>query len=388
MTILVPALTLALAAVAPMPAAAQARATQPSGPIAEPPGRQGVSPAATTNRPPRGSEGAPVVSETLAAQVMLDRAGFSPGEIDGRAGANLKRAVTAFQRAQGLPETGQLEQATWDRLGQGSAEHAPLLTYEITADDVAGPFTSGIPADLMQQASLKALGYTGALVLIAERFHASPRLLKELNPGASFERAGERVLVPNVEPFQLPKQGTEEAEAAGRRTAARGQAGRGAARNGRAGGANARTEPPQAAADDTPQVTIAVSRSTSALTVEDASGRVLFHAPVTSGSEHDPLPIGNWKVTTIQTLPIFNYNPQLFWDADPSHSKARIAPGPNNPVGVAWIDLSKEHYGIHGTPEPGRVGHAQSHGCVRLTNWDVMRLMQWVAPGAAVVFRE
>ena len=387
MTILALALTLALAAVAPMPAAAQARAAQPTGPVAQSPDRQGVSTASTTATPPRGSEGAPVVSETLAAQVMLDRAGFSPGEIDGRAGANLRRAVTAFQRAQGLPETGQLEQATWDRLGQGSAEHAPLLTYEITADDVAGPFTSAIPDDLMQQASLKALGYTGALELIAECFHASPRLLKELNPGASFERAGERVLVPNVEPFELPQQGTE--EAAGRRTAARGEAGRGAARNGRAGGANARTRPPaQAAADDTPQVTIAVSKSTSALTVEDASGRVLFHAPVTSGSEHDPLPIGTWKVTTIQTLPIFNYNPQLFWDADPSHSKARIPRGPNNPVGVAWIDLSKEHYGIHGTPEPGRVGHAQSHGCVRLTNWDVMRLMQWVTPGAAVVFRE
>jgi lipoprotein-anchoring transpeptidase ErfK/SrfK len=126
----------------------------------------------------------------------------------------------------------------------------------------------------------------------------------------------------------------------------------------------------------------------SALTVEDAAGRVVFHAPVTSGSERDPLPIGNWKVTAIQKMPVFNYNPDLFWDADPSHSKARIPPGPNNPVGIAWIDLSKEHYGIHGTPEPSKIGHTQSHGCVRLTNWDVQRVLPWVQVGAAVEFRE
>ena len=129
---------------------------------------------------------------------------------------------------------------------------------------------------------------------------------------------------------------------------------------------------------------IAVSKSSSSLTVEDESGRVIFHAPVTSGSEHDPLPIGTWKVTTIHTMPVFNYNPELFWDADPSHSKAKIARGPNNPVGVAWIDLSKEHYGIHGAPEPSRIGHVQSHGCVRLTNWDALDLAQHVRKGTAV----
>ena len=135
-------------------------------------------------------------------------------------------------------------------------------------------------------------------------------------------------------------------------------------------------------------VTIAVTKSTSALTVEDAAGRVLFHAPVTSGSEHDPLPIGTWKVTTVQRMPAFHYNPELFWDANPAHSKAKIAAGPNNPVGIAWIDLSKEHYGIHGAPEPSRIGHVQSHGCVRLTNWDVARVLQWAQPGMTVVFRE
>jgi lipoprotein-anchoring transpeptidase ErfK/SrfK len=134
-------------------------------------------------------------------------------------------------------------------------------------------------------------------------------------------------------------------------------------------------------------VRIVVTKRTSALTVEDETGRVLFFAPVTTGSEHDPLPIGTWKVTGVQQAPAFHYNPELFWDADPSHSKAKIAPGPNNPVGVAWIDINKEHYGIHGTPEPSKVGYAQSHGCIRMTNWDVSRLLEWAKPGTPVIFQ-
>ena len=308
------------------------------------------------------------MSETLAVQVMLDRAGFSPGEIDGRAGQNVKRALTAFQRAQGLMETGAPDQATWDRLTQQAGQQTPLTQYEITAADVQGPFESAIPADLMEQSKLKTLGYTSALEAIAEKFHASPRLLQQVNAGATFTTAGERILVPNVEPFAPPAASVQEPQGRRGRGAQRGNAARG-----------------EAAGETT---TIAVTKSTSSLTVEDASGRVISHAPVTSGSEHDPLPIGTWKVTTIHSMPVFNYNPQLFWDANPKDSKARIPAGPNNPVGVAWIDLSKEHYGIHGTGEPSRIGHVQSHGCVRLTNWDVVRVMQWARPGTTVVFRE
>ena len=136
-----------------------------------------------------------------------------------------------------------------------------------------------------------------------------------------------------------------------------------------------------------PGIVIYVTKATSSATVEDKSGKVLFHAPVTTGSEHDPLPIGTWKVTGVEWMPPFNYNPDLFWDADPSHAKTKIPPGPNNPVGVVWIDLSKEHYGIHGSPEPSKIGHTQSHGCIRLTNWDALRLAKWAQPGATVIFR-
>ena len=118
----------------------------------------------------------------------------------------------------------------------------------------------------------------------------------------------------------------------------------------------------------------------------DAAGKVVFYAPVTSGSQHDPLPIGKWAVTAIVRNPTFNYNPDLFWDAEPKDTKAKLPAGPNGPVGVVWIDITKPHYGLHGTPEPRTIGHTQSHGCVRLTNWDAMRLAGLVSKGTVVMF--
>ena len=289
---------------------------------------------------------APVVNEVLAAQVALDRAGFSPGEIDGRSGQNLQRALTAFQKEHQLPTTGQLDDATWKQLTEaGGGAQPPLVEYAITDADIAGPFTTNIPPTLPEQASLDALNYRSPLEAIAERVHSSMALLQRLNPHATFQRTGERIMVPNV-------------------------------------GATAPAAAPSEA------ITVFVTKSSSALTIEDAGGHVLLHAPVTSGSEHDPLPIGTWKVNGVQRNPKFHYNPDLFWDATPGDSKAMIPPGPNNPVGVLWIDISKRHYGIHGTPEPSKIGHVESHGCVRLTNWDAERVAQWVKPGTRVVFRQ
>lgn len=289
----------------------------------------------------------PVINEALAAQVMLDRAGFSPGEIDGRTGKNLQRALLAFQQTHGLQPTARIDPDTWTALTNRAGGVPPLVSYDISEPDVAGPFVGTIPGDLMAQSKLETLGYASPLEAIAEKFHASPRLLQELNPDAAFDRTGERVLVPNI----------------------------------------AAIDPLAPLPGSKADVTIVVTKATSALTVEDASGRVLFHAPVTTGSRHDPLPTGTWQVTGVERMPPFHYNPDLFWDADPAHAKARIAPGPNNPVGTVWIDLTKEHYGIHGTPEPGRIGHVQSHGCVRLTNWDANKVAQWARPGTQVVFR-
>jgi lipoprotein-anchoring transpeptidase ErfK/SrfK len=218
---------------------------------------------------------------------------------------------------------------------------------------------------------------------LAERFHSTPALLQQLNPGLEFKE-GDQIQLPNVEPLIAPVEKPEPSPEALAASATE-RAARPAGTSGRRG-VPAPKQPNAVAMR--PDVTVTVSRALSALTVADADGRTILYAPVTTGSEHDPLPIGEWKVTGIQFNPAFNYNPDLFWDADPSHAKAKIPAGPNNPVGLVWIDLSKEHYGIHGTPEPAAIGRTQSHGCVRLTNWDALRLSGLVKPGTRVVFSE
>lgn len=299
----------------------------------------------------------PAAADALALQVALDRAGFSPGVIDGRMGGNTRRAIDAYRNST-----------------QKDAEPAPepLVEYTITEADASGPFAEQIPVDMMKKAELPALLYQSPVELLAERYHSSPALLRRLNPEATFA-AGETIHVPNVEPFIVPAPRLEGPPAKPRQET--GTSGRGA-RN----GTDARPA-------DKADVVVTVSKASSAVTVQDAEGRVVFHAPVTTGSEFDPLPIGEWKVTGIQYSPIFRYNPDLFWDADPAHAKATLKPGPNNPVGVVWIDLSKEHYGLHGTPEPETVGKTASHGCVRLTNWDALKLAGLVEPGTRVVFK-
>ena len=273
----------------------------------------------------------------LRAEVLLDRLDLSPGVIDGKTGGNVEKAIVAFQRSRGLAMSGKLDQTTWEKLCESVG--APILiAYTIMEDDTRGPFTPRIPRDFEGMARLQWLGYRSATQLLAEKFHTSEALLRQLNPGKALDRAGTVITVPNV-------------------------------------------------ADSRPEGRVFKIEIDKPAKVVRALGRndelVAFY-PASIGSSEKPAPSGTYHVRRVVKNPTYHYDPKFQFKGVRADRKLSIAPGPNNPVGLIWIDLTKASYGIHGTPRPEEIGKTQSHGCIRLTNWDALDLAGRVRKGTPV----
>lgn len=300
--------------------------------------------------------------ETMRVQVVLDQLGFSPGVIDGKKSERLSHAIRGFQLSRELKETGELDEATKTALDP-YRDVAATRTVRIPKEFAEQAFVRDFPRDAAAQAKLPALSYKDLMEALAERFHTTPETLVALNSPDTKVGAGRVIRVPNIEDVALA--GPELAERGWNRTLVSLGIG----------------------SDQKPGKKIVVDKSDGTLRVIGREDILVAQFPATMGSSKDPLPLGTWKVNGVARNPDFHYNPRLFWDVSDAKDAQLLKSGPNSPVGVVWIDLSKPHYGIHGTNEPQTIGAAESHGCLRLTNWDAARLAQMVGPGVEVVFK-
>ena len=329
----------------------------------------------------------------MQAQVVLDRRGFGPGVIDGKMGKSTENALKGFQEANDLEVTGKMDEATKAALEEWN--NIPATRVVTIPADWGTLDYAKIPDKPADQARMERLGYESLDEKLAERFHTTIEVLKQLNPGGqpagaketssptptasfspsaaaskagktqstSFFNAGQQIRVPNIGADRIKAGAVDDPN--WQQTLAMLGVG---------------TEQPKVAK-------VVVDESEGWLKGYNKAGNLVAMFTVTTGSSNDPLPIGEWGINGVGHNPPFAYQPDLFWDVPDSEEEQQLPPGPNGPVGVVWIDLTKEHYGIHGTPEPQTIGRTQSHGCVRLTNWDAARLAGMVSSSTKVVFQ-
>ena len=274
----------------------------------------------------------------IRVQVLLDRAHISPGVVDGFPGDNLTKAIRAFEEREGLQPDGKIDDGVWEALTRDSA---PVMrTYKIDQNDLEQRYVDKIPEDFGKMAELKWLGFQQPEEMLAERFHIDEELLEQLNPNADFSSAGTELQVPAVRDTAKEK-----------------------------------------------VTRIVVDRSDGQL-LAFAGDRILLAYPATIGSQSNPSPAGTHKVKVVVKDPTYSYNPDKNFQQGDNDKPLEIPPGPNGPVGSVWIDLSEPTYGIHGTAEPDLIDKTNSHGCVRLSNWDALELAEVVEAGVPVKFRE
>lgn len=293
--------------------------------------------------PISGDVGGPAV---LRVQILLDRAYFSPGIMDGNWGKNTAEAIYWFQKSNGLPATARADSATFASLRVAAGSPRELVAqHRLTDEDVSGPFMK-LPDDIYERAKLDCSCYESLSEKLSELFHSTPDLLQKLNPGVDLNSlaAGQTINAPQVRPDDAEPRGTV--------------------------------------------ASLVVSGKGFYVHALDAQGRVLYHFPSTLGASYSPSPSGRFEVTRVAQDPTWHYQPGLLTGVPDSLPDATIPKGPNNAVGVVWIALSAPHYGIHGTAEPQTIGYTTSHGCIRLTNWDAEFLSHQVRAGIPVHFRD
>jgi lipoprotein-anchoring transpeptidase ErfK/SrfK len=274
------------------------------------------------------------------AHVMLNNAHASPGAIDGTSGKNTLKAIASFQQMNGIKPTGVLTQETWDKLVARQGSKPTFVEYTITEKDLAGPFAKSIPSDYALQAKMKGLYYTSATEMLSEKFHMDENFLKKLNPGANFNKVGQKILVTNVR-------------------------------------------------NDLPEGIhlIVAHKGAKQLYLFNSKNQMIGSFPASIGNTSTPSPTGTYKVTGVAPNPWYSYSPSNFIQGN-NKKPLSLPPGPNGPVGNVWIGLNKKSFGIHGTPNPSMISKSYSHGCIRLTNWDANDLGRKVKSGVTVRFLE
>ncbi|MGX9142703.1 L,D-transpeptidase family protein [Mesorhizobium sp. 128a] len=275
--------------------------------------------------------------DVAALQVLLDRAGASPGVIDGRFGSNVDKALAAYNQITGSNLRSTDAVGIQAALAQSGGD--AFANYTITAEDAAGPYVASIPEDYSQKAQLDRMAYTSVTEALAERFHMDENYLKSLNPDGGFNRPGTIIKVANF----------------GRLVS-------------------------------TPVARIVADKDKKQVFAYDDAGKLVAAYPATIGSADTPSPTGTHTVSRVALDPNYTYNPSINFKQGQNDKILTIPPGPNGPVGSVWIALDKPTYGIHGTPDPSKIGKTESHGCVRLTNWDARELAKLVSPGVTVEF--